>query len=89
MIKPTINYINKSEELISDFGGYNKNLKIPENCFYDEENICSDYSPVFSPRNKRRYLMLLVKDFMDCSVNLLWVILIMGFFIIMDKPYLV
>ena len=53
MIKPTINYINKSEELISDFGGYNKNLKIPENCFYDEENICSDYSPVFSPRNKR------------------------------------
>lgn len=53
MIKPTINYINKSEELISSFSGYNKNLKIPENCFYDEENICSDYSPVFSPRNKR------------------------------------
>ena len=53
MIKPTIDYINKSEEMISVFSGYNRNLKISENCFYDEKNICSDYSPVFSPRNKR------------------------------------
>ena len=53
VIKPTINYINKSEEIISEFSGYNRNLKIPENCFYDEENISSDYSPVFSPRNRR------------------------------------
>jgi len=53
MLKPTIEYINKSEELISSFSGYNKNLKIPENSFYDEENITSDFSPVFSPRNKR------------------------------------
>jgi hypothetical protein len=30
MIKPTINYINKSEELISSFSGYSKNLKIPD-----------------------------------------------------------
>ena len=81
MIKPTINYINKSEELISDFGGYNKNLKIPENCFYDEENICSDYSPVFSPRNKRAIFTV--------SGKRLVVILIMGFFIIMDKLCLV
>ena len=53
MVKPTITYINKTEELISSFSGYNKNLRIPENAFYDEENICSDYSSVFSPRNKR------------------------------------
>ena len=53
MLKPSVEYINKSEELISAFGGYNSNLKIPENCFNNECNITSDFSPVFSPRNKR------------------------------------
>lgn len=53
MYKPSMNELNQSEELISSFGGYNRNLKIPENCFNDEGNITSDYYPVFSPRNKR------------------------------------
>jgi hypothetical protein len=53
MYKPGINNLNKTTELITEFGGYNRNFKIPENCFFDEENITSDYLPVISPRNKR------------------------------------
>lgn len=53
MFKPDFENLNKTEEIITSFGGYNKNYKIPENSFSDEENITSDYFPVFSPRNKR------------------------------------
>ena len=53
MFKPNINNLNKSEEMISLFGGYDKNYKIPENSFNDESNMTSDYFPVLSPRNKR------------------------------------
>ena len=35
------------------FGGYNHNVRIQENEFYDMQNLTSDYSPVLSPRKMR------------------------------------
>lgn len=53
MYKPVAENLNKTVELITSFGGYNKNFKILENEFSDELNITGDFSPVMSPRNKR------------------------------------
>ena len=53
MYKPSLSDNYMSEGIISAFGGYNHNLKISENEFCEEQNITSDYAPVFSPRNKR------------------------------------
>lgn len=53
MLKPGIENLNKSEEMLMEFAGLNRNYKIPENSFCNEENITSDFYPVFSPRNKR------------------------------------
>jgi hypothetical protein len=35
------------------FGGYNHNLRISDNDFYDMKNMTGDYYPVLSPRRKR------------------------------------
>ena len=35
------------------FGGYNHNLRISDNEFYDMKNMTGDYYPVLSPRRKR------------------------------------
>ncbi len=53
MYKPYGNELNRREDMITSFSGFNKNIKIPENAFNDECNITGDFAPVFSPRNKR------------------------------------
>lgn len=39
------------------FGGYNHNLRISDNEFYDMKNMTGDYYPVLSPRRKRGTLV--------------------------------
>lgn len=46
-----------SRDIIDTFGGYNHNLKINDNEFYDMENLSSDHYPVLSPRKRRSTLV--------------------------------
>lgn len=45
--------IPTSRALIEEFRGYNHNLRIAENEFYDMQNLTSTYYPLLSPRGKR------------------------------------
>jgi hypothetical protein len=50
---PTINVKQKSRQMLDAFLGYNHNLRIGDNEFYDMRNMTSDYYPVLAPRGKR------------------------------------
>lgn len=52
---PTLsdNSKNKNREMIGQFGGYNHNLRIPNNDFWDMENMSSDAYPLITPREPR------------------------------------
>ena len=50
---PAMNPRPRSQQTLDVFGGYNHNLRIGENEFYDMENLTSDLTPVLSPRKKR------------------------------------
>lgn len=50
---PTISPDNKTRDFIDVFGGYNHNIRIGENEFYDMENLCSDSYPLLAVRKKR------------------------------------
>ncbi len=50
---PTITATPKSKQNVDSFNGYNHNLRIAENEFFDMKNMTSDYYPVLSPRGKR------------------------------------
>ncbi len=50
---PYLSEIPTTREMISTFGGYNHNLRISDNEFYDMTNLTSDDFPVLSPRGKR------------------------------------
>ena len=57
MLYPTLEEINTSRDLIDAFRGYDHNLRISENSFYDMKNMTSNHYPILSPRGKRgRYL---------------------------------
>ena len=58
---PILNVKQNSRQMIDTFLGYNHNLRINENEFYDMKNMSSDYYPVLAPRKKR--------GFNDVSVN--------------------
>lgn len=45
-----------TRSLISEWYGYNHNLRIDRGEFYDMENMCSDYFPLLSPRPIRPLL---------------------------------
>lgn len=45
--------IPSTREMITEFRGYNHNLRIAGNEFYDMENMSSDLYPVLSPRKQR------------------------------------
>lgn len=45
--------LNVARTMIDVFGGYNHNLRISENEFYDMKNLTSDDYPVLSPRRQR------------------------------------
>ena len=50
---PTLNVKQKSRQMSDAFGGYNHNLRISDNEFYDMRNMTSDYYPVLAPRKRR------------------------------------
>lgn len=53
MIYPTVENENTSRDMIDTFGGYNHNLRIEDNEFYDMQNMTSSLYPVLSSRPKR------------------------------------
>ena len=50
---PTLNVKPKSRQMADAFLGYNHNLRIGDNEFYDMKNMTSDHYPVLSPRKQR------------------------------------
>ena len=50
---PKLNVLATSREMIDIFGGYNHNLRIGENEFFEMKNMTSDHYPVLSPRSGR------------------------------------
>ena len=50
---PVLNKIATSRSTVDAFLGYNHNLRIGDNEFYDMKNLTSTYYPVLSPRGKR------------------------------------
>ena len=50
---PTLNVKQKSRQMSDAFLGYNHNLRISDNEFYDMKNMTSDYYPVLAPRKTR------------------------------------
>jgi hypothetical protein len=53
MYYPTLIEEQSSKDFIDVFGGYNHNVRIQDNEFYDMENLTSDAYPALSPRAKR------------------------------------
>ena len=54
---PTLNVKQKSRQMSDAFLGYNHNLRINEDEFYDMKNMTSDYYPVLAPRKQRGVLI--------------------------------
>ena len=52
---PTLPVQDSSRELVEYFKGYNHNLRIAKNEFFDMKNMTSDHYPVLSPRGKRGF----------------------------------
>lgn len=50
---PILSVKQKSRHMSEAFLGYNHNLRIGDNEFYDMKNMTSDYYPVLAPRKKR------------------------------------
>ncbi len=50
---PTLNELAISRDMVDVFGGYNHNLRISSNEFYDMKNLSSAYYPTLAPRKKR------------------------------------
>ena len=50
---PTLYSKESSRQMIDAFGGYNRNLRISENEFFDMKNMTGNYYPVLSPRGAR------------------------------------
>ena len=53
MIFPTLPVRPRTAQTIDVFGGYNHNIRINENEFYDMMNLTSDQAPVLCPRKAR------------------------------------
>lgn len=52
--QPTLKSTQTERQYTDEFAGYNHNLRIKENEFYDMQNMTSDYYPILSPRAGRR-----------------------------------
>ena len=50
---PTLYTKESSRQMVDTFKGYNHNLRISDDEFFDMKNMTSDYYPVLSPRNGR------------------------------------
>ena len=53
MYFPTLNARPRSAQSMDVFAGYNHNVRIQENEFYDMKNLTSDQAPVLAPRKGR------------------------------------
>lgn len=53
MYFPTLNARPRSQQTMDVFGGYNHNIRIQENEFFDMTNLTSDQAPVLAPRKQR------------------------------------
>lgn len=53
MYLPTLTEIAKSRDQQIEFKGYNHNLYVGENQFYDTKNLCATHYPVMCPRAAR------------------------------------
>ncbi len=56
---PQLSELNTSRDMINEFGGYNRNLRIGNNEFHDMQNMSAARYPVLSPRPKRGKLRTL------------------------------
>ena len=54
---PTLKPRQSSQQAVDVFAGYNHNIRINENEFYDMMNLTSDNAPVISPRKARGLYM--------------------------------
>ena len=63
MILPELPIPNQTKEIIQTFGGYNHNIRIADNEFYDMRNLSVIGYPTLSPRQKRG----IVKSLPDCD----------------------
>ena len=50
---PVLNVKQKSREMTEAFLGYNHNMRIGDNEFYDMKNMTSDHYPALAPRKRR------------------------------------
>lgn len=50
---PVLSEVAKSRDYRIDFRGYNHNMYVDENQFYDTKNLCATNYPVMSPRAQR------------------------------------
>ena len=53
MYVPELITVPQTKDIIQEFRGYNHNIRIADNEFYDMKNMTSKYYPVLSPRDKR------------------------------------
>lgn len=53
MYFPTLTARPRSQQSMDVFAGYNHNVRINENEFYDMQNLTSDQAPVLAPRKRR------------------------------------
>lgn len=53
MYAPQLYDLEVSRDTIQEFKGYNHNLRIADNEFFDMQNLTGKYYPVLSPRGKR------------------------------------
>ena len=50
---PFLTELNTSRDVVEVFGGYNHNIRISENEFYDMQNLTSSAYPTIAPRKQR------------------------------------
>lgn len=71
---PPLSEIPTSREMIQEFRGYNRKLRIAENEFRDMGNMSSSYYPVLSPREKRGiFTSITSPNGLFAKSNLFWV----------------
>lgn len=61
MLLPQLSEVSAFQDIIMEFKGYNHNLYIGDNQFYEMQNMTSSFYPVLSPREKRGILNTFTK----------------------------
>lgn len=61
-----------SRDFQETFGGYNHNLRISDNEFFDMKNMTGDYYPVLSPRGKRAKIPSSASGYYEQPQTMIW-----------------